>query len=1044
MSLNLQHGKGAKPVFSLTAIMLSLLVLAAHLHAGGFTTVETPTWNPNQPIRFVLDSGPFRSGANPISGQQGQVLVAQALTALTDIETSSLAFTDGGTAPVDIDADNFAQFENPQALGAPIIFDADGAITSMIFGGNEAGDILGFAGSFDSTGDGFLDYGLMVLNGPESGDNRTTRTTIRHEWGHVIGLDHTQAGKDSFDACNFANPDPCANIPLMYPFLLVGLDSVNEFPIADDIAWISRLYPSPDFGDKTGTIQGRVLRRAGLPFQGANVVAVPVDTSPQGNGALQAAGRVSSVSDFGALLSGGFELPGLAAGSYAVFVEPLQADFTMGSNVGPFDQRFTDFPLDFYNGDDESGDSSDDPLEFNVIQVAAGQTVIDIELITNDASDEGLPDTDLTTIGDDDSRVVLFPEGFRFPFFGRLFSGVHLNSDGNLTFFRDDISSAARSEARFLAGEPRIAPLFTDLDPSEAGSITTEQVGSTFRIKWNGVPEWSQGGGAPPNTFSVTLFGNGNILFNYEAVAVTPDGPVASIVGVTPGGFAPGSGVDLSALSSPISLVGPAYQVFQGGQFDLVGAQILFDAGTGQFALLYPFYRGASPEFSGFALTHDDTDEAILQVEGRAGTGALLGFPDNPHFTTLGRKKQIARLGSDFFGIDPENQQSGWVRILSDRERLASFFQIGDGLTGTITKLDGSVAFTEQSKVLYFTRLHDGPGSFQTISGPRDATTLIAVANPNDTPITVSFRLFNTMGQSLGNAVIRQLPALGCLRESLSSLFGLQGPVSNGLVRADVTSGPGAIGFELVELSNTILGFNASFGNSQSTSYSAQLAHGTQSGLAIFTSLKLANTSAVPRSITLTAIKSDGSVIRVFGPFTLQSNESFQRQVGEIFQLGPSTGPATTGSLLVEATGPGIVGNVLFGDPNSLTFGAALPLATRLVTRAIFSQVANANVPGNAAFSTFTGLAFHNPDPVQTAQITLRVFDEAGLETGSTVIQLGPGNRATGTVAQLMPSTAGQVRGYILVESTVPVVAQQLFGNFALSFLSAVPPTVFQ
>ncbi len=43
-------------------------------------------------------------------------------------------------------------------------------------------------------------------------------------------------------------------------------------------------------------------------------------------------------------------------------------------------------------------------------------------------------------------------------------------------------------------------------------------------------------------------------------------------------------------------------------------------------------------------------------------------------------------------------------------------------------------------------------------------------------------------------------------------------------------------------------------------------------------------------------------------------------------------------------------------------------------------------------------------------------------------------------VSDLVPSTAGQEGGYIVLRFTEPLVAQQLFGDFDQSFLSAVHP----
>ena len=46
-----------------------------------------------------------------------------------------------------------------------------------------------------------------------------------------------------------------------------------------------------------------------------------------------------------------------------------------------------------------------------------------------------------------------------------------MNSDGNLTFTRGDIATEDRSLGRVLAGPPRAALFFADLDPSKGGGV---------------------------------------------------------------------------------------------------------------------------------------------------------------------------------------------------------------------------------------------------------------------------------------------------------------------------------------------------------------------------------------------------------------------------------------------------------------------------------------------------------------------------------------------------------------------------------------------
>jgi hypothetical protein len=47
---------------------------------------------------------------------------------------------------------------------------------------------------------------------------------------------------------------------------------------------------------------------------------------------------------------------------------------------------------------------------------------------------------------------------FAFPFFGRSYRQIFVNSDGNLTFQAGDSASTQRSLGNVVAGVPRIAP----------------------------------------------------------------------------------------------------------------------------------------------------------------------------------------------------------------------------------------------------------------------------------------------------------------------------------------------------------------------------------------------------------------------------------------------------------------------------------------------------------------------------------------------------------------------------------------------------------
>jgi hypothetical protein len=1022
---------------SLLVLLVNLFCLTSPLPAGGpnyLTGSHTPIRWPAGPVPYVMDNGALSAA---ITRDQGAVQVRAALKVWEDVPTSTISFDERGFLSVDIDASNFQQYLGPRrSEGNIIVFDADGSITDELFG-ERSDDVLGFAQTFPNATRTEFSHAYAVLNGLNAG-GESFLPTIIHELGHLIGLDHTQAGMDKAFNGDWRDND---RVPIMFPYMLFR---GPRLLLPDDVAWVSWLYPAPGFRESTGTITGQIFFPDGTPLPGANVVAVRVSRELGGGISEQVPFEaVSVVSDFLEKGDGSYEIPGLIPGEYAVFIEPLHHEFIAGSGVGPYEYRFTNFFKEYFGESEES--ERGDIARATVLPVGQGATVAGIDLFASEISNR------LDLLTDDSEMLFRFPDGFRFPFFGKTYTEVYVNSDGNLTFETGDgIPGAARDAERFLNGPPRIAPLFTDLDPGEFGEVTSSTAPGEVTFTWDGVPEFAESGLRPGNRFSVTLFANGDIRFKYDLVSITPDPDeefptgLQAITGVTPGGGAAGDSSDLSVLGPTIALgSAPVFEVFPGSTFDLGGKEIFFV--TSVTRLMFPFYAGDGANFSGYALTNFSTGAALLEIQGLGRDGNLLPFVGNPHGVTVEPQQQVAKLGSEFFSIDMSTLQDGWIRMSANTGEVASFFQFGNGLTGSLTKMDGSIALQAQSKLLFFSRIFDGPATFPAVNGPRDATTTISIANPNDSSIRVRFNFYGPSGQPVASQVERTIPANGMLRERVSTLMSTQAPLNDGYLKAEVVQGTGAIGFELIELQDTLLGLNASYGNPGGVLYSAQLAAGTAAGIAVFTNIKIVNTSSQSRVVTITPYGANGMVLSTpLANIALQPNQTFQGDASELFGFS-IVGPETVGSLVVEANGAGVIGDVIFGDPFVGEYAAALPLQSVPFRKAIFSQVANGTIdPTDPSMDTFTGVAFFNPGS-QSARITLKVFDREGAQVGTTrTINLAARNRISDLVENLVAGTATLIQGYISVESTVPIVAQQLFANGTLKFMSAVPPQIIE
>ena len=436
--------------------------------------------------------------------------------------------------------------------------------------------------------------------------------------------------------------------------------------------------------------------------------------------------------------------------------------------------------------------------------------------------------------------------------------------------------------------------------------------------------------------------------------------------------------------------------------------------GPGSSNLYFPVLPQGPDGFNGLAILNRSSETVQLDLElfinGLTEMGTLEIEPG----------VQVARLVSEIFG---ENAAApAWIRLDSEGTQLASLFQFGKS---DLSQMDGGVAVSEQSTTFYFTRVFDGPTAFRG----QPATTTLSILNPNSTPVTLRLTYVSPAGNQIFVLLIRPD---SFLFESASGLFGEN--LSGGYVKAEVIQGDGAAGFEIIELpdSSTVLGLNAALENSSSQIFSAQLA--IQEGL--FTNLNLVNTTSETRSVTLTAVDSDGSNLGDPVQMSLEAGAQFAQDAGAVF-VDP--GQDFTGSLRVDSDSPGVVGDVIFGDSANLNFAASGPLQTAAFQEAIFSHLVNA--PG-----FFTGVALFNPGSAD-AEFTLEVVSSAGESVGQVTEFLSAGQRVSRLVDQFVTDSAGQVGGFVTIVSDQPLVGQMLFGvsgAHGVTLFSAVPPTVVQ
>jgi hypothetical protein len=364
----------------------------------------------------------------------------------------------------------------------------------------------------------------------------------------------------------FGRPDDETVVETMYPFYY-GPGSGMATLAADDIAGVSRLYPTLESSRATGSIQGTVYAADGVTKRnGVNVIARNVANPFED--AVSTLSSAFAASDYlGDPEAGRFALNGLMPGAtYAVYVDEILAG---GFSTGP-----TTLPgvEEFYNGARESNNvGRRDPAdEYVGLTVEAGGSLNGIDVVFN-LPQEGDP----IKLADDGARKIGLP--FAYSFCGVDYDSVWINSNGSLTFGRGDDNASPHPFWMVDANAPpRVAGLWTDLVPNLSGSVTFQQSRTAFSVSFTDVAEYPNVGA---NSFRITLHRGSRVVdVSYGTVSAT-----GGLAGVTCGGrkatgFEPE--VDLSVLAAtgkPIPLKELAvFEYFEDDDNDLSGLSLRY------------------------------------------------------------------------------------------------------------------------------------------------------------------------------------------------------------------------------------------------------------------------------------------------------------------------------------------------------------------------------------------------------------------------------------------------------------------------------------
>ncbi len=238
------------------------------------------------------------------------------------------------------------------------------------------------------------------------------------------------------------------------------------------------------------------------------------------------------------------------------------------------------------------------------------------------------------SLQDDDStasQTLAFP----FQFYGRPFTSVFINSDGNLTFEEPDHESTERGITRLSTGVPRIAPFFADLDPSAGGGVFVSNSIEAMSITWCAVPAF----GLPQTmTVQATLFPGGAIEFRFGASSLAE-----GIVALSPGRTELFSNLDLRGGAQPPAATAAFGERFvPSSSLDLVAASKRF-----------------------YATHRDDFDQLVFWTDTPVLTDAF-AFE-----TTV--KNSIAGTGLDAFDFAAELGSGGALQSVINMDRVGKY-----------------------------------------------------------------------------------------------------------------------------------------------------------------------------------------------------------------------------------------------------------------------------------------------------------------------------------------------------------------------------------
>ncbi len=455
------------------------------------------------------------------------------------------------------------------------------------------------------------DFTWVTDGNPGSGE-ADVACVATHELGHAAGLDHVPSLGST-----------------MYPYGGIGDSTLSP----DDIAGISTIYPS--VSNNFGAISGTITLGASGAF-GAHIVA------------LDSTGAVHStaISD----TDGTYTIEGLDAGSYTVYVEPMDGPMTEANLGGYYSSLDATFNTLFYDG----ASGSYDPSSATTVSVSASTTTTGINFTVSGTPAINVELIGLTATSGSASggvtRVLVLPASSNWLTVAG--SGVSASTPISITGSGVTIGTSSRWTGSFpppfVAGLDAAVQIGASDGPRSVlvrGASETAMLTGGFEIEpspasISGVNPVSGPQGA--TTLSVAITGSSTNFVNGVSVA-SFSGTGISVVSTT-----------VSSPTSATASINIASGVAVGARDVTVTTGTEVATGTGLFTVLLDTDGDGDPDVTDL----DDDDDGLSDVdEDTLGTDPL--DPDSDD--------DLVDDGADDFPLDPDEQTDADADGLGDK-----------------------------------------------------------------------------------------------------------------------------------------------------------------------------------------------------------------------------------------------------------------------------------------------------------------------------------------------------------------------------------------